>query len=100
MVQELTKEPVAYQWALPKNLDIPLDELKVRLDFYGQSVVMYVLENGIVTTKMVSPQDVALALLWDIPLRSGMLPENTLWWQTGKMVRRLSHYGALPRSGP
>ena len=46
MVQELTKETVGYQWALPENVDIPRDELKVRLDFYGQSVVMYVLEEG------------------------------------------------------
>jgi len=81
MVQELTKEPVGYQWALPENVDIPRDELKVRLDFYGQSVVMYVLEEGIVTTRMVSAQDIALALLRDIPLGSGVLPENTLWWQ-------------------
>jgi len=42
---------------------------------------MYVLEAGIVTTKMVRAQDVALALLRDIPLGSGLLPENTLWWQ-------------------
>ena len=81
MAQELTKEPTAYQWALPENVAIPRDELKVRLDFYGQSVVMYVLEDGIVTTKMVSAQDIALALLRDIPLGSGILPENTLWWQ-------------------
>ena len=81
MVQELTKEPVSFQWALPENVDIPPDELKVRLDFYGQSVVMYVLEEGIVTTKMVSAQDIALALLRDMPLGSGVLPENTLWWQ-------------------
>jgi hypothetical protein len=81
MVQELIKEPFHYQWALPENVDIPRDELKVRLDFYGQSVVMYVLEGGIITTKMVSAQDIALALLRDIPLGSGVLPENTLWWQ-------------------
>ncbi len=78
---ELTKEPTGYQWALPENIDIPRDELKVRLDFYGQSTVIYVLEEGIVTTRMVSAQDVALALLRDIPLGSGLLPENTLWWQ-------------------
>jgi hypothetical protein len=81
MTQEFTKEPTGYQWALPENVDIPRDELKVRLDFYGQSIVMYIMDNGIVTTKMVSSQDVALALLRDIPLGSGLLPENTLWWQ-------------------
>ncbi|GAI60671.1 unnamed protein product [marine sediment metagenome] len=81
MVQELTKQPVSYQWALPENVEVPADELKVRLDFYGQSVVMYVMADGIITTKMVSAQDIALALLRDIPLGSGVLPENTLWWQ-------------------
>jgi len=42
---------------------------------------MYVVDEGIITTKMVSAQDIALALLRDIPLGSGVLPENTLWWQ-------------------
>ena len=70
MVQELTKQPVGYQWVLPENVEVPSDELKVRLDFYGQSVVMYVVDKGIITTKMVSAQDVALALLRDIPLGS------------------------------
>jgi hypothetical protein len=80
MVQELAKEPTAYQWALPDSIDVPPDELKVRLDFYGQSVVMYGIDKGIITAKMVSAQDVALALLRDIPLGSGVLPENALWW--------------------
>jgi len=81
MVKELTKQPTGYQWALPENVEVPADELKVRLDLYGQSVVMYVMGEGIITTKMVSAQDIALALLRDIPLGSGVLPENTLWWQ-------------------
>jgi hypothetical protein len=80
MVQTLTREPGAYQWALPDSVDVPPDELKVRLDFYAQSVVMYGIDKGVVTTKMVSAQDVALALLRDIPLGSGVLPENALWW--------------------
>ncbi|MDP2729166.1 MAG: hypothetical protein Q8O55_01630 [Dehalococcoidales bacterium] len=75
------EQAASFQWALPDNVEVPPDELKVRLDFYGQSVVMYVMEDEIITTKMVSPQDVALALLRDIPLGSGVLPENTLWWQ-------------------
>lgn len=81
IVKTMPKQPAGYQWALPENVEVPPDELKVRLDFYGQSVVMYIVEKGIVTTRMVSAQDVALALLRDIPLGSGVLPENTLWWQ-------------------
>lgn len=81
MVKELSKEPSAYQWALPENVAVPADALKVRLDFYTQSVVMYLIDNHIITSRMVSPQDIALALLKDIPLGSGLLPENALWWQ-------------------
>jgi hypothetical protein len=81
MVKELSKEPGAYQWALPENIPVPPDQLRLRLDFYTQTAVMYLLDDHIITSKMVSPQDIALALLKDIPLGSGLLPENALWWQ-------------------
>ena len=100
MSQELAKEPAGYQWALPENLDIPRDELKVRLDFYGQSVVMYVLEGGIVTTKMVSPR----MLHWHCSrtFRSGRecCPKTHCGGSTDKTERRRWHSGALHRCGP
>lgn len=74
----------AYQWALPEGVDAPADELKVRLDFYQESVVMYLLDKGIITTRMVSARDIALALLKEVPLSSGILPEGTLWWRQGR----------------
>lgn len=84
MGKTLPPEPTVYQWALPESLDIPQDQLKVRLDFYANSVVMYTLEDGIITTKMVSARDIALALLREVPLNSGLLPEGTLWWGQGR----------------
>ena len=74
----LPKEPNAYQWALPDGLEVPPDELKCRLDFYQDTVVLYLVDKGVITTRMVSARDVALALLREIPLRSGVLPEGTL----------------------
>jgi PRTRC genetic system protein B len=56
------------------------DELQVRLDFYGSAVILQRLENGAISTRMVSARDVAMALLSDIPLHSGLLPTDTLWW--------------------
>ena len=56
----------------------------MRLDFYGNSVVMYTLEDGVITTKMIDARELTLALLREVPLTSGILPENTLWWQQGK----------------
>lgn len=80
----LTREPNAYQWALPDVLEVPPDELKCRLDFYQDTVILYLVEKGVITTRMVSARDVALALLREVPLRSGVLPEGTLWWGQGK----------------
>ena len=80
----LPKELHAYQWALPDGLDVPPDELKCRLDFYQDTIILYLLDKGVITTRMVSARDVALALLREIPLRSGVLPESALWWGQGK----------------
>jgi len=80
----LTREPSGYQWALPEGLEVPPDELKVRLDFYQDSIVLYLLDRGVITTRMVSARDVALALLREVPLRSGLLPKDALWWAQGK----------------
>ncbi len=80
----LTGELRAYQWALPESLEVPPDELKARLDFYQNAVMLYLVEKGVITTRMVSAREVALALLREVPLRSGLLPEWVLWWGQGK----------------
>lgn len=76
----LPKEPAAYQWALPPALEVPPDELQVRLDFYKSCVVMFSLEKGVINTRMVSAADVGLALMKNNALHSGILPPDTLWW--------------------
>ena len=52
----------------------------MRLDFYDSSVVMHILEDGVSTTLRVSARDVAAALLSEMPLMSGLLSPNILWW--------------------
>jgi hypothetical protein len=80
----MNEMPIAYQWALPEGLDIPPDELKCRLDFYQDSIVLYLLEGGVIHTRMVSARDITLALLKEVPLGSGLLPQDTLWWKQGR----------------
>ncbi len=84
MNKALKVELDAYQWAMPEGLDIPSDELKCRLDFYHDTVILYVLDKGIITTRMLSARDVVMALLREVSLSSGLLPEGTLWWKQGK----------------
>ncbi|MBI4286318.1 MAG: hypothetical protein HY670_10560 [Chloroflexi bacterium] len=83
-IDTLTHDPAGYKWALPESLEVPADELKARLDFYQDAVMLYLVEAGVIATRMVSARDVALALLREVPLRSGLLPENTLWWGQGR----------------
>ena len=80
----LTNEPRAFQWALPEALEVPPDELQVRLDFYRDTTIMYLVENEVIVTRVVSARDVALALLREVPLSSGLLPEDALWWSQGR----------------
>jgi hypothetical protein len=80
----MNRDEFHYQWALPEKLDIPPDELQARLDFYHDTTVLYLLENHIITTRVVSARDIALAFLREVPLGSGLLPENTLWWRQGR----------------
>ena len=79
----LSNDPV-YQWALPEALDVPPDELQVRLDFYRDTTVMHLVSDGVITTRVVSAQEVALALLSEMPMSSGLLPEGALWWSQGR----------------
>ena len=73
-------ELAPYTWALPDALEIPPDKLQARLDFYGNAVVLHLLGEGEISTKLVSAGDVVLALLREVPLTSGLLPKGTLWW--------------------
>ena len=85
----LPREPSAYQWALPESLEVPPDELKCRLDFYQDAIILYLLDKGVITTRMVSARDVALALLSEVSLMSGLLPEGAVWWGRVRKVWRL-----------
>lgn len=70
-----------YKWAVPTELDVPPDPLKLRLDFHHQAVSLTIFEEEAVTTKLVSALDVATALASDLSFGTGLLPPGTLWWQ-------------------
>lgn len=79
---EASKAP-AFSWAVPKELGIPPDPLRLRLDFHHQATIMtYFQSDNIVVTKHVDALDVAHALASDLSFGSGLLPDDTLWWQT------------------
>jgi hypothetical protein len=73
-----------YRWKLPKlpgNAHLARDELKCRLDFYQDTVILYWVEEDVITTRVVSARDIVMAMLREVPLRSGVLPEGALFWR-------------------
>jgi len=69
------------KWAVPEELGIPPDPLRLRLDFHHQAVMMTSFEGETVTSKVVSAMDIAHALAGELSFGSGILPDRTLWWR-------------------
>lgn len=67
-------------WAVPEELGIPPDTLRLRLDFFHQATTITYFEGGTVITKIVDALDVAHALASDLAFSTGLLPEGVLWW--------------------
>ncbi|HUT97321.1 MAG TPA: hypothetical protein VMW60_04300 [Dehalococcoidales bacterium] len=74
-------KPENFEWAVPAELGIPPDPLRLRLDFHHQAVVMTTFQEETVTRKVVSAMDVAHALAGELSFGSGLLPDRTLWWR-------------------
>lgn len=75
------QDPQPLQWALPPDLEVPPDELKLRLDFYSQAIMMHVVDKGVIQGRMVSAEDISRVLARQIGVFSGLLPRDTIWWR-------------------
>ena len=73
-------------WAVPSELEIAPDQLRVRLDFFDSTVIAHFCDKGQITTRMVAARDVAMALLGETNLISGLLPRDTLCWGPGQVA--------------
>src|SRR4030066_1240995 len=71
-------------WAVPEELGGPPDTLRLRLDFFHQAVEMTIFDGETIVTRIVSAFDVATTLATSLSYGTGLLPENTLWWQNTK----------------
>ena len=76
-----SKPPSSFRWAVPEELGIPPDALRLRLDFHHQAVEMTFFEGDIATSKPVSAMDVAHALASELSFGSGLLPPGSIWWR-------------------
>jgi len=78
--KENSKVKTAYDWAIPEQLEVPPDPLRLRLDFHNQVTIMYLFDGEVAAVQVVSAMDAAHALSRELSFNTGLLPTNTLWW--------------------
>ncbi len=76
----LSSKPTRLQWDVPAALKIPPDTLRARLDFFSNSIMLYTLDDGMITAQHVSADDVATSLLSVAQFFTGILPAGVLWY--------------------
>lgn len=85
-----------YQRAVPPELEVEEDPLRLRLDFHDESVILHDYGGrGVATTRLVSALDVAHALASELDLTTGLLPPDALW-----LVKRSSGIWLALWQGP
>lgn len=72
--------PPTLSLAVPSQLELPPDPLRLRVDFHNQAVTLTSFAGDLAETKLVSALDVAHALAAELSYSTGILPENVLWW--------------------
>ena len=84
-MKRIKRRVESWRWALPPKVKAPPDELLAQVDIYGETVVLRLYENGVVTTRPVS----ALTPSWPWPRRSPP-SRPTLRWCGGTDDTHLS----------
>jgi len=78
--ESASKSDKSFGWAIPEELGIPPDPIRLRLDFHHQAVTMTSFDGDLTQTKIVSAMDVAHALASELSYSTGLLPDGCLWW--------------------
>lgn len=73
-----------FQWAVPEELKIPPDTLRLRINFFHQATEIISFEGDSIVRNMVSAYDIAQTLANELSFISGLLPDNTLWWRNSR----------------
>ena len=70
-------------WIEARDELVNRDQLLMQLDVYEENLMLKTFQgqNGIVTVRRVSPDEVASAFLAHMTASTGLLPEGAIWWQ-------------------
>ena len=80
----MTNDVDTTQWSLPGVADAPRDELKVQLEVYGETILLRGFESDSAWVRTVSADEIAGVFTQHLGFSSGLLPQETLWWNQGE----------------
>ncbi len=80
----MTNEVDTTQWSLPGPADAPRDDLKLQLEVYKETILLRGFENDSAWVKTVSADEIANVFTQHLGFSSGLLPQETLWWNQGE----------------
>ena len=66
-------------WTEPNGLELERDNLRARLDFYNESIVLRTFSQDLNTVSMIDPEEVADLMVQRRGLSTGLLPQGSLW---------------------
>ena len=72
------------QWSLPGPADAPRDDLKLQLEVYGETILLRGFDSDTTWVRTVSADEIASVFTRHMGFSSGLLPEETLWWNQGE----------------
>ena len=72
------------EWSLPGQSDVPRDTLQAQLEVYGETILLRGFEDDSAWVRTVSADEIANVITQHLGFSSGLLPQETLWWNQGE----------------
>ena len=80
----MTSDVDATQWSLPGPADAPRDDLQMQMEVYRETILLRGFDGDSTWVRTVSADEIANSLTRHMGFSSGLLPQESLWWNQGE----------------
>ena len=80
----MTSDVDATQWSLPGPADAPRDDLQMQMEVYKETILLRGFDGDSTWVRTVSADEIANALTRHMGFSSGLLPQDSVWWNQGE----------------
>ena len=80
----MTSDVDATQWSLPGPADAPKDDLQLQMEVYRETILLRGFDSDSTWVRTVSADEIAGALTRHLGFSSGLLPQDSVWWNQGE----------------